>query len=58
MSWIVIIMTPLNSRKKDNYKDHILSLAGQKLYRIRKSSNEQGRQEFMKLIRELPITDS
>ncbi|WPF86979.1 hypothetical protein WEU38_09105 [Cyanobacterium aponinum AL20118] len=45
-------------QKKDNYKDHILSLAGQKLYRIRKSSNEQGRQEFMKLIRELSIMDS
>lgn len=45
-------------QKKDNYKNHILSLAGQKLYRIRKSSNEQGRKEFMQLIRELSIIDS
>jgi len=38
---------------RDSYKDKILALAGQKLYRIRKTSDNQGRTEFMKLIREI-----
>ncbi|MEH2145424.1 hypothetical protein [Nostoc sp.] len=38
---------------RDSYKDKILALAGQTLYRIRKTSNNQGRAEFMKLIREI-----
>jgi hypothetical protein len=38
---------------RDSYKDKILALAGQRLYRIRKTSNNQGRTEFMKLIREI-----
>jgi hypothetical protein len=42
-----------DQRLKDDYKNKILSLAGQKLYRIRKISNNQGKSEFMKLIREI-----
>lgn len=40
-------------QKRDNYKDKIFGLAGQKLYRIRKISDNQGRSEFMKLIKEI-----
>jgi hypothetical protein len=40
-------------RQKDDFKDKILSLAGQKLYRVRKTSHRQERVEFMKLIKEL-----
>lgn len=40
-------------KQKDSYKDKILSLAGQKLYRVRKTSDHQGRNEFMKLLREM-----
>jgi hypothetical protein len=42
-------------QQKDKYKDNILSLAGQKLCRIRKTSANQGRVEFVKLIRELAL---
>lgn len=42
-------------KQKDNYKDNILSLAGQKLCRVRKTSANQGRMEFIKLIRELVL---
>ena len=38
---------------RDSYKDKILAVAGQTLYRIRKTSENQGRAEFMKLIREI-----
>lgn len=38
---------------RDNYKNNILALAGQKLYRIRKISDRQGKTEFIKLIREI-----
>ncbi|MBW4559221.1 MAG: DUF2726 domain-containing protein [Trichormus sp. ATA11-4-KO1] len=38
---------------RDNYKNNILALAGQKLYRIRKISDNQGKTEFIKLIREI-----
>ena len=40
-------------RKKDEYKTKILSLAGKKLYRIRKTARKQGQREFAKLIREM-----
>lgn len=40
-------------KQKDSYKDKILSLAGQKIYRVRKTSENQGRSEFMKLVKEL-----
>ncbi|WP_158224855.1 DUF2726 domain-containing protein [Brunnivagina elsteri] len=40
-------------KQKDSYKDKILSLAGQKLYRVRKTSENQGINEFTKLIREM-----
>lgn len=39
--------------QRDNIKDKILGLAGQKLYRMRKTSDNQGSKEFMKLIREI-----
>jgi hypothetical protein len=42
-------------QQKDSYKDNILSLAGQKLYRVRKTSANQGRVEFIKLIREIEL---
>ena len=42
-----------DQKLKDSYKDNILTLAGQRLYRIRKTSGNQGRAEFMKLIREI-----
>lgn len=38
---------------KDSYKDNILALAGKRLYRIRKTLDNQGRAEFIKLIREI-----
>ena len=38
---------------KDSYKDKFFSLAGQKLYRIRKTSSGQGKAEFIKLIKEI-----
>jgi hypothetical protein len=38
---------------KDGYKDHILALAGQKLYRVRKALSNQGKAEFIILIREV-----
>jgi len=40
-------------KQKDMYKDNILSLAGQKLNRIRQTSGNQGRNEFMMLVREI-----
>ncbi|HAC63631.1 MAG TPA: hypothetical protein DCF68_08865 [Cyanothece sp. UBA12306] len=43
-------------QQRDSYKDKILSLAGQKLYRIRKTSNHQGRKEFIQLIREIVLS--
>jgi hypothetical protein len=42
-------------QQKDKYKDNILSLAGQKLCRVRKTSANQGRVEFIRLIRELAL---
>ncbi|MEW6495739.1 MAG: hypothetical protein AB1589_24950 [Cyanobacteriota bacterium] len=42
-----------DQKLRDSYKDNILALAGQRLYRIRKTSDNQGRAEFMKLIREI-----
>lgn len=38
---------------KDKYKDRILSLAGQKLYRIRKVSKQVNQAEFFKLVHEV-----
>jgi hypothetical protein len=38
---------------KDEYKDNILSAAGQKLYRLRRINNNQKRVDFVMLIREL-----
>jgi hypothetical protein len=43
----------LEQNSRDNYKNNILALAGQKLYRIRKISDKQGKTEFIKLIREI-----
>jgi hypothetical protein len=39
--------------KKDDIKDKILSISGQKLYRIRKMNNSINEMEFEKLIREI-----
>jgi len=38
---------------KDQYKDNILSLAGQKLYRIRKVLDQVGINGFIVMIREV-----
>jgi hypothetical protein len=38
---------------KNSYKDKFFTLAGQKLYRIRKTSNGQGKADFIKLIKEI-----
>ena len=38
---------------KDTYKDKILAMAGKKLYRIRKNSNEVGVKEFIQMIRDV-----
>jgi very-short-patch-repair endonuclease len=38
---------------KDGYKDNILAIAGQTLYRIRREGVTQGRGDFTKLIREI-----
>ncbi|HEY0459786.1 MAG TPA: DUF2726 domain-containing protein [Pyrinomonadaceae bacterium] len=38
---------------KDEYKNNILSAAGQKLYRLRRINNNQKRVDFISLIREL-----
>jgi len=40
-------------KKKDIFKDKTLAYAGLKLYRIRKMSQLQGKNEFMQLIREV-----
>ena len=40
-------------KQKDSYKDNILSLAGQRLNRIRQTSGNQGRNEFMMLVSEM-----
>ena len=40
-------------KQKDSYKDNILSLAGQRLNRIRQTLGNQGRNEFMMLVREM-----
>jgi hypothetical protein len=40
-------------RGKDQYKDNILSAAGQKLYRIRKVLNQVGEKELIVMIREV-----
>jgi len=39
-------------KQKDKMKDNILSVAGQKLLRIRRTSNKDGQTKFAKLIRE------
>ncbi len=40
-------------KKRDEYKNNILSAAGQKLHRIRRTDGGQGRVDFTRLIREL-----
>lgn len=40
-------------KRKDEYKDHILAAAGQKLCRIRRSNDKQNRGDFARLIRDL-----
>lgn len=42
-------------RRRDKMKDHILAIAGKKLYRIRKLSQSQGQKEFMKLVSEVVL---
>jgi len=44
-----------SQRKRDKMKDKILATAGQRLYRIRKSSHTQGQKEFMKLVSEVVL---
>lgn len=43
----------INQKAKDNYKDNIISKAGQKIYRIRKTSYGVGIEEFISLINEI-----
>ena len=43
----------LEQKQKDSYKDNILSLAGQRLNRIRQTLGNQGRNEFMILVKEM-----
>lgn len=43
---------PENMRK-DEYKDNIISAAGQKLYRIRRTGGNQNRGDFVRLIRDM-----
>lgn len=38
---------------KDKYKDKVLAVSGKKLYRIRKLATSPGKNEFMKLVREV-----
>lgn len=38
---------------RDRYKDRILALAGQKLYRIRRRSGDEGRRGFVQLLKEI-----
>lgn len=47
----------LERKEKDSQKDNILAAAGQKLYRIRRTTTQQGRGDFTKLIRELTEQD-
>lgn len=43
----------VSQQKRDKMKDNILAAAGQRLYRIRRLSNAQGKKEFMQLINEV-----
>ena len=43
----------LARRARDRYKDRILALAGQRLYRIRRPAEARGRDGFVALLREL-----
>lgn len=43
---------------KDTYKDNILAMAGQRLYRIRRVDSNQGRGDFTKLIRDITENDA